>query len=443
MNNPVSEQTPTSNPLLQFMPWLGFGEQPAQEKAPKPARTPLSRTQKILVAVVVTGGILIAGIGFAGSYAAVSALAQAKHFGAFSRWFPIGVDAGIAVQLSLDLLLTGMRIPYPVIRYVAWFLTAGTIVFNAAASAGDPLAMGMHATIPVLFISVIEAARHAVGRIADITANRLIESPPLIRWIIDPAGTFRIWRRMRLWQLASYNEVIAREREVAAFRTKLRARYGRLYRSKISDAESLALRLARFGTPVAVSLAQAEAEAEAARETEAKLAAEARRQAELEAELRAQDEAKQIAEAETKRIAEIASKQRIAEAEAAAELAASEAKRRLAEANQEPKPEPETAPPNPNLKPEAARTGKPKPEPKQTPKPKPAELSGRRAQVEAEVEAVLKLIEAEGYEAVGLERVKDDFGLKHAAAYDRLKKARERHQNDQTKGTSPERRAEG
>lgn len=443
MTHPVSEQTSTSsNPLRNFLPWLGFGDQPAQDQAPKPVREPLSRTQKILVGIVVTGGILIAGIGFAGSYAAVSALAQAKHFGAFSRWFPIGVDAGIAVQLSLDLLLTGLRIPYPVIRYVAWLLTVGTIVFNAASSLGDPLAMGMHAVIPVLFISVIEAARHAVGRIADITANRLIESPPLIRWIIDPLGTFRIWRRMRLWQLASYNEVIAQQREVAAFRTKLRARHGWLYRSKISDGESLALRLARFGTPVAVSLAQSEVEAEAARETEAKLAAEARRQAELEAELRVQEEAKQAAEAEAKRLAEIASERRIAEAEAEAELATSQAQRRLAEANRtEPNPgeEPE---PKPNPKPEAARTSKPKPEPKPGPKPKPAELSGRRAQVEAEVEAVLKLIEAEGYEAVGLERVKDDFGLKHAAAYDRLKKARERYQEAPAKGTSPERRAE-
>jgi hypothetical protein len=441
----MSEQTPTpaSNPLRQLLPWLGFGEQPAQEQAPKPDRKPLSRAQKILVGIVVTGGMLIAAIGFAGSYAAVSALAQAKHFGAFSRWFPIGVDAGIAVQLSLDLLLTGMRIPYPVIRYVAWLLTVGTIVFNAASSLGDPLAMGMHAIIPTLFISVIEAARHAVGKIAAITADRLIESPPLIRWLIDPLGTFRIWRRMRLWQLKSYNEVIAREREVAAFRTKLRARHGRFYRSKISDAESLALRLVRFGMPVADSLAKSEAEAEATRRTEAKLAAEARRQAELEAELRVGHERKQLAEAEAKRLAEIASQQRITEAEAAADLATSEALRRVAEAKAEPKPKAEAPTPNPKPQPEAARSGKSKPEPKSSPKPKPAELSGRRAQVEAEVEAVQKLIEAEGYEAVGLERVKDDFGLKHAAAYDRLKKARERHQDEQTKGTSPERRAEG
>jgi hypothetical protein len=30
----------------------------------------------------------------------------------------------------------------------------------------------MHGVIPVLFVVTVEAARHAVGRIADITADR-------------------------------------------------------------------------------------------------------------------------------------------------------------------------------------------------------------------------------------------------------------------------------
>ncbi|MFC7310200.1 DUF2637 domain-containing protein, partial [Streptomyces monticola] len=40
----------------------------------------LTRTHRILVGVVVAGAVVIAGIGFAGSYAAVRDLAEKKGF---------------------------------------------------------------------------------------------------------------------------------------------------------------------------------------------------------------------------------------------------------------------------------------------------------------------------------------------------------------------------
>src|SRR6478736_7020733 len=107
----------------------------------------LTRTHRIL-----TGVVVIAGIGFAGSYAAVRELALQKGFGDFSLVFPIGIDAGICVLLALDLLLTWMRIPFPLLRQTAWLLTAATIAFNGAASWPDPLGTAMHAVIPVLFV---------------------------------------------------------------------------------------------------------------------------------------------------------------------------------------------------------------------------------------------------------------------------------------------------
>ncbi|MEU8934251.1 DUF2637 domain-containing protein, partial [Streptomyces sp. NPDC048409] len=44
----------------------------------------LTRAQRILIGVVVTGAMVIAGIGFAGSYAAVRELAIKKGFGNFA-----------------------------------------------------------------------------------------------------------------------------------------------------------------------------------------------------------------------------------------------------------------------------------------------------------------------------------------------------------------------
>ncbi|WP_254885330.1 DUF2637 domain-containing protein [Streptomyces sp. NA02950] len=205
---------------------------------------------KALIAVVVAGAVVIAAIGFAGSYAAVRDLAHDKGFGDFANVFPIGIDAGIVVLLALDLLLTWIRIPFPLLRQTAWLLTAATIAFNGAAAWPDPLGVGMHAVIPVLFVVSVEAARHAVGRIADITADRHMESVRIARWLLAPVPTFRLWRRMKLWELRSYDEVIKLEQDRLVYRARLRARYGRAWRRKAPVESLMPLRLARYGVPL-------------------------------------------------------------------------------------------------------------------------------------------------------------------------------------------------
>ncbi|MFJ7049024.1 DUF2637 domain-containing protein [Streptomyces sp. NPDC101112] len=214
-------------------------------------RPTLTRLQRRLVTAVVIGAVIIAGIGFAGSYAAVQALAVKKGFGNFSYVFPIGIDAGICVLLALDLLLTWIRIPFPLLRQTAWLLTAATIAFNGAAAWPDPLGVGMHAVIPVLFVVAVEAARHAIGRTAAITAGRHMDSVRLVRWLLDPVSTFRLWRRMKLWELRSYDQVISLERARLVERARLRARYGRRWRSKAPVLAVMALRLTRYGRPLA------------------------------------------------------------------------------------------------------------------------------------------------------------------------------------------------
>ncbi|RPF41180.1 uncharacterized protein DUF2637 [Streptomyces sp. Ag109_G2-6] len=211
----------------------------------------LTRTHRILVGVVVAGALVIAGIGFAGSYAAVRALALKKGFGSFSLVFPIGIDAGICVLLALDLLLTWIRIPFPLLRQTAWLLTAATIAFNGAAAWPDPLGVGMHAVIPVLFVVTVEAARHAVGRIADITADRHMEGVRITRWLLSPVPTFRLWRRMKLWELRSYEQAVGMEQDRLIYQARLQARFGRAWRRKAPVEALMPLRLARIGVPLA------------------------------------------------------------------------------------------------------------------------------------------------------------------------------------------------
>lgn len=308
------------------------------EPAPTAEPTELTRAQKILTGIVVGAVLVIATLGFIGSYAAVTKLAVEKGFGSFAQAFPIAIDAGILAFLALDLLLTWRRIPYPLLRYAAWGLTGATIAFNAATAWPDPLGVGMHSVIPILFVIAVEAARHAIGRLADITADKHTESPPLIRWLLNPAGTFTIWRRMRMWNIRSYETVIELQREVRVYRAQLRAKHGRRWRRKATAEQLLVLTLAADGMPIAEAIelphleAKRRAEADAKRAAEARAEAEAKRQAELkrEAEERAEAEAEaevkhqaelRAAEAEAKRRAEVA-RAEAAEAEARLEVEA-------------------------------------------------------------------------------------------------------------------------
>ncbi|PAZ12026.1 hypothetical protein CLM62_32225 [Streptomyces sp. SA15] len=211
----------------------------------------LTRMHRVLIGVVVSGAVIIAGIGFAGSYAAVRELALQKGFGNFSYVFPIGIDAGICVLLALDLLLTWIRIPFPLLRQTAWLLTAATIAFNGAAAWPDPLGVGMHGVIPILFVVSVEAARHAIGRIADITADKHMEGVRLTRWLLSPLPTFLLWRRMKLWELRSYEQVIKLEQERLVYQARLRSRFGRAWRRKAPVESLMPLRLARYGVPLA------------------------------------------------------------------------------------------------------------------------------------------------------------------------------------------------
>jgi hypothetical protein len=315
---------------------------PTAPGAPYTKQAPLTKTQKTLTAVVVGAVLVIATLGFIGSYTAVTHLAQAKHFGKFSHAFPIAVDAGIIAFLALDLLLTWRRIAFPLLRYTAWGLTAATIAFNAATAWPDWLGVSMHGTIPVLFVIAVEAARHAIGRIADITADKHLEGPNASRWLLNPAGTFILWRRQRLWAIRQWDTVLDLERERRIYIGQLRGTHGRAWRRKATAEQLLILRLAtKNGMSIteAVELPAREAEkrrAEADRitreqqqaEDERRRAAEAyeREQQRLadEAARRAEDERleaerKALALAEEK--AEAARRQQIADAETAARLA--------------------------------------------------------------------------------------------------------------------------
>ncbi|WP_407913876.1 DUF2637 domain-containing protein, partial [Kitasatospora sp. NE20-6] len=205
------------------------------------------RGEQALLGLIVLGSAAIAAIGFTGSYESVLTLAQRKGFGWFSYVFPVGIDVGIAVILALDVYYTWKRMPFWPLRTIAWLLTAGTIAFNASVSWPDPLGTTMHSLIPTLFVTVVEAARHAVRRTANLADHRRMDSIRRSRWALQPLETFRMWRRMVLWEIRSYDEVVHLERARILYRAELRHLYGRRWRSHAPLDALRPLRLASFG----------------------------------------------------------------------------------------------------------------------------------------------------------------------------------------------------
>lgn len=286
---------------------------------------PLTTTQKTLTGIVVSAVLVIATLGFIGSYTAVTKLALAKGFGEFSHAFPIAVDAGIIAFLSLDLLLTWRRIGFPLLRYSAWGLTAATIAFNAVAAWPDPVGVSMHGVIPILFVIAVEAARHAIGRIADITADKHMEGPNASRWLLNPVGTFILWRRQRLWVIRQWDTVLELERERRIYIGQLRSQYGRRgWRRKATADQMLVLSLAKDGMSIQDAIELPAREAEKRRQEADRIAREAHQAAD--------ERARQI---ESDRIARerdaLALEQEKQDAARAQELADAEHKGRLEE----------------------------------------------------------------------------------------------------------------
>ncbi|MEU8759555.1 DUF2637 domain-containing protein [Streptomyces sp. NPDC048659] len=226
--------------------------EPSIPLAPTPgrARVKWTRGRKALFGAIGAGSIAIATAGFVGSYTAVRALAEEKGFGSFAPAFPLAVDLGIAVLLALDLALTSINLKYPLLRYIAWLLTAATITFNAASSWPDVLGSAMHATIPVLFIAVTEAMRNAIAKATSIELDQHMDSIRPSRWFLQPVATFSIWRDMKLWEIRSYALALERYQEKMLLRQDLRAKYGRRWRRKAASAELRPLRQARLGIAI-------------------------------------------------------------------------------------------------------------------------------------------------------------------------------------------------
>jgi hypothetical protein len=234
----------------------------------------LTGTQKWTAGAIVVAALALAGIGLYLSFEHVAEFAfKELRFGSLGKGqlFAVGVDVGIMVMIAVDLLMAWLKRPISWIRYPVWLLTAATVVLNAASGAPegawtllDYVAAGAHGVVPVLFIMVVELGRTSIDRVVRPDQEER-DSIPWLRWVLAPVATARIFRRMRLWGVTSYPEMIRRDQQLIAYEQWLKRKYkGDI--SQASEDELLPMKMAPYGYTVDQALAMPDEQEQAAQE---------------------------------------------------------------------------------------------------------------------------------------------------------------------------------
>ncbi|MEV6755801.1 DUF2637 domain-containing protein [Streptomyces sp. NPDC051214] len=202
---------------------------------------PLTRPELGLAGIGAAAAAGVGSLGFIASFDAVSA--AALRWGFAEPWMlPVGIDVAIPVFTVANLLLIRMDMALGWVRFVPWVLTLITCGLNVAA--GDSLwAKVAHGTMPLLWVVFSEIGAHIYAvRIGAVTGRRM-DKIRFSRWLLAPLTTFALWRRMTLWEITSYADALARERERQLARADLREEHGRRWRSKTPRRARVLLRL--------------------------------------------------------------------------------------------------------------------------------------------------------------------------------------------------------
>ncbi|MFJ2636008.1 DUF2637 domain-containing protein [Streptomyces sp. NPDC087422] len=210
---------------------------------------PLTRPERFLLGFAVLFGVGVGGVGLALSFDTVSAAGAAWGFST-PQMLPLAIDLAIPVFTIVNLLLVRMDMALSWVRFVPWALTGVTCWLNIAA--GRSLSAKLaHGTMPLLWVALSEVAAHVyAARIGAVTGRRM-EKIRRSRWLLAPVSTFALWRRMTLWEVTSYRDALARERDRQLTRADLRTEHGRRWRSKTERRTRVLLKLGELAPTAA------------------------------------------------------------------------------------------------------------------------------------------------------------------------------------------------
>ncbi|MFF8399792.1 DUF2637 domain-containing protein [Streptomyces sp. NPDC016172] len=235
-------------------PWFSRARRGSKPKPPKPLNDPgvppLTGWERFGATLTALGGAAVGALGFYASFDGVSAAAEAWDF--VEPWvLPVAIDSAIPVFTAANLYLIRMDMALAWVRFVPWVLSLITCALNVAA--GHSLwAKVAHGAMSLLWVGVSEVAAHIYAvRIGAATGRRRrLDKIRWKRWLYSPLPTFLLHRRMVLWELTSYDEVLKLEQERLVYQAKLRGKFGRAWRRKAPIEALLPLRLTSKGIPL-------------------------------------------------------------------------------------------------------------------------------------------------------------------------------------------------
>lgn len=223
---------------------------------PPPSWAPSQQAAQQMLMLFAAGGALIGLVGFSDSFWQV-ANAASPYLGWASWTLPVLIDLGIFVLSGLSLLLEMHSIRSWWMRLIPNGLAAYTVYLNTATQ-HTMFGRAAHAAGPLLWIVVVEIAAFTVRRLVGLNAEPDMDKVRKSRWLLAPVATFRLWRRMRLWEITSYREAVNREHARVASRHLLREWHGPAWRRTAPSAQRLAVKLqASTARPVADLLTEA------------------------------------------------------------------------------------------------------------------------------------------------------------------------------------------
>lgn len=254
------KQQPSLHIVDSWQSFLPIGKPgPVTDTTPAQGVAELSRSERILLAAACLLAAAVSVLGLLSSFTALQTRAGNGPGGWGWSWpwvLPVSMDLAIPAFTLIGLLLIRVDMPLAWVAWVPRGLTAATAYLNWSAGRTLPGQIG-HAVLTLLWVVFSEIAGHVyASRIGAVTGTRM-ERVRRIRWALAPISTLLLWRRMRLWESRSYAAVVNHQRDTAEFRARLRAQHGFRWRGKATANQRLALRLAKFGTPVADTLAAA------------------------------------------------------------------------------------------------------------------------------------------------------------------------------------------
>ncbi|MFE2911411.1 DUF2637 domain-containing protein [Kitasatospora indigofera] len=201
----------------------------------------LSRLEKALGVVAVLAASTAGGFGFAQSFEAVSA--WGKQAGFLRSWMlPLTVDLLIPAFGILSCLLIRLGMEYKLLRWAPLGMTLATVYLNT--NTGQILSYKIaHGLTAGVFALVTEVGMHYYRFKSGIESGTRMGRVRPVRWLLSPWPTFKIWRRMVLWEIRDYEVAIQLELQRQLAVADLEEEYGKHWKKHAPRRTVASLRL--------------------------------------------------------------------------------------------------------------------------------------------------------------------------------------------------------